>query len=83
VLNDRLDLLDLLLYNCLIQLPVQLPLHHFIMNLKEVIFLIYVFHLVLQALLRILELLAEVLVFIPNLLQSPLDELILLLDLGI
>jgi len=53
------------------------------MNLKEVIFLIYVFHLVLQALLRILELLAEVLVFIPNLLQSPLDELILLLDLGI
>ena len=83
MLNDRLDLLYLLLYNCLIQLPVQLPLYYFIINLKEVIFLIYVFHLVLQALLRILELLAEVLVFIPNLLQSPLDELILLLDLGI
>ena len=53
------------------------------MNLKEVIFPVYVFHLVLQALLYILELLAEVLVFIPNLLRSLLNELILPLDLGI
>ena len=53
------------------------------MNLKEVIFPIYVVHLVLQALLRILELFTEVLVFIPNLLRSPFNKLILLLDLDI
>jgi hypothetical protein len=83
VLNNRLDVLLLLLHNCLIQLPVQLPFHHFIMNLKEVIFPIRVFDLVFQTLLRILELLAEVLVFFPNLLRGLLDKLVLLLDLGI
>jgi hypothetical protein len=81
VLNDRLDLLDLL--NCLIKLPIQLPLYHFIVNLKEVIFPVYVFDLVFQALPRILELLTEVLVFFPNLLQGPLNELILPLNLDI
>jgi len=45
VLNDRLDLLDLF-YNYFIELPIQLPLYYFIVNLKEVIFLIYVFDLV-------------------------------------
>jgi hypothetical protein len=53
------------------------------MNLKKVIFSVCVFDLVLQALLRILELLAEVLVFFPNLLWSLLNELVLSLDLGI
>jgi hypothetical protein len=53
------------------------------MNLKEVIFLIYVFDLVFQALLCILKLLTEVLVFFPNLLRGLLNKLILPLNLGI
>ena len=53
------------------------------MNLKEVIFPKCVFDLVFQALLRILELLTEVLIFIPNLLRSLFNKLILSLNLGI
>jgi hypothetical protein len=58
-----------------------LPLHHFIVDLEEVIFPIRLSDLVFQAL-RILELLAEVIVFLRDLLRGPLDELVLPLNLG-
>jgi hypothetical protein len=52
------------------------------MDLEEVIFPIYLSDLVFQALLHILEPLAEVLVFLRDLLRGLLNELILPLDLG-
>jgi len=63
--------------------PLQLPLHHLIVNLKEVILPVYVFDLGSQALLRVRELLAKAVELFPLLLRGPLDELVLPLDLWI
>lgn len=59
-----------------------MPLYHFIVDLEEVIFPICLSDLVFQALLRILEPLAEVLVFLRDLLRGLLDKPVLPLDLG-
>jgi hypothetical protein len=52
------------------------------MNTKEVIFLISLVDIVSQAFLRICQFLAEVLVFLLDLLWRLLNEFVLLLDLG-
>ena len=75
MLNDRLNVL--LLYSL-----VQLPLHHFIMNTKEVIFLRSLIGIVSQAFLRICQFLTEVLMLLLDLLWRLLDEFVLPLDLG-
>jgi hypothetical protein len=76
------DRLGFLLHHGLVQRPVQLPLYHFIMDIEEVILPVFSLKLVFQALLRVLELLAEFLVRLPNLLRRSLNELVLLLDPG-
>jgi hypothetical protein len=53
------------------------------MNLKEVILPVCVFDLGPQALLCVRKLLAKVVELFPLLLRGPLNELVLLLDLGI
>jgi hypothetical protein len=62
--------------------PLQLPLHYFIINLKEVILPVYIFDLGSQALLRIRELLTKVFVLFSLLLRRPLNELVVLFDCG-
>jgi len=79
---DILCILSILFDRSLIQVPLQLPLHHFIMNLKEVILPVYLFDLGSQAFLRIRELLAKVFVLFSLPLRRPLNELVVLLDLG-
>jgi hypothetical protein len=76
------DGLGFLLHHDLVQRPVQLLLHHPIVNVEEVILLVFGLELVFQALRRILKLLAEFLVRNPNLLGRSINELVLPLDLG-
>lgn len=67
----------------LVHVPLQLRLHHLIIDLEEVILLEGVFNLSLQALLHVCKLLVKVIKLFPLLLQYPLNKLMLLLDLGI
>jgi len=76
MLNNRLDIL--LLYSL-----VQLSLHHFIVNMKEVIFLISLVNIVSQTFLHIDEFFTKVIMLLLNPLQCLLDELILSLNLSI
>jgi hypothetical protein len=48
MLNNRLELLQLLLHNYLVQLCVQLFFYYFIINLKKIIFSIYIFDFIFQ-----------------------------------
>ena len=66
---DILSILSILFDHSYVQVPLQLLLHHFIMNLKEVILLVYVFDLSSQAFLRIRELLTKVFVLFSLLLR--------------
>ena len=67
---DILSILSILLYHSLVQALLQLPLHHFTMNLKEGILPVCIFDLGSQVFLRIRELLAKVFVLLSLLLRG-------------
>jgi len=71
-----------LLHHGLVQRPVQLSLHHLILDVEEVILPVFGLELVFEALHCSLELLAEFLVRLPDLLGRSIDELVLLFDPG-
>jgi hypothetical protein len=60
-----------------------LPFYYFIINIKEVIFLVFGLELVFKALCYSLKLLAEFLIHLFNLFRRLLNKLILLLNPGI
>ncbi len=79
MLDDRLGFF---LDHGLVQRPVQLPLYYFIVDVEEVTLPVLGLELVFQALRRSLELLAEFLVGLPDLLRRSIYKLILLLGPG-